>query len=299
MHIRSCLVVVAAALLTACGSQPSSPVSPVSPSPASLAQVANYAGEWTVTAMQTACIPASRYTCQRPPLVATTHTLRLAQIGASVTGTFDGVDASGDVDAEGRLRLTGHRAIVDYGGTWDLTSFEATQTASGGLAGAWTDDWWIPENFEPLGGRHHAEYSVLEATRGALPASFTGRWTGNFQTQGCTGSRCAGPEKEFDLRLEESGGMVTGSLELRLNMRAHVAGFVSGSSAQLTSVTDDAVPSPFRLTSMQVQRTPTGRMTGTFTIEFPRGQIDALELVQVSLAADVDLPGVALTPGRP
>lgn len=285
MHIRSSLVVLAATLLTACGAQPSAPVSPVSPSPAPLAQVANYAGEWTVDAIQTVCTSASRYTCPRPPVRPATHSLRLSQIGAHVIGMLDGIDVSGDVGADGRLQLTGSGTVPDYGGTSNVTSFDVALDANHGLDGRFTMDWWIPENYEPLGGAHHSEHTVLGATRGALPASFAGRWVGNFQTPGCVDARCAGPEKEFELRLDDIGGVLTGTLELRLHLRAAIVGAAAGTTAELTSTPNAAASDSFRLTAMHLERSATGRLTGVFTVQYPRGQVDTLELVQVSLVA--------------
>lgn len=284
MHIRSLVLLFAGVVATiGCGAQQATAPSPVSPSAPVGPMPVSYAGEWTITAMQTVCVPASRYTCQRPPIQATTHTLRLAQIGSHVTGMLNGVDVVGDVDTEGRLRLTGHAPIPDYGGRWDVTSFEVTQTASGGLDGQWANEWWIPENFEPLGGSHRSAYTILGAARGGLPASFTGRWTGYFQTKGCTDVRCAGPEKEFDLRIDEAGGVVTGALTLRLNQRVPVTGTAAGMTADLTGVSDDGVPSTLRITNIRLQRSVTGRLTGTFTAEYTWRPSEDLELVEVSL----------------
>ena len=285
MHIRSGLVVLVAALAASCGSQPATSVSPVSPTPALLSQVTNYAGDWTVDALQTVCTPASRYTCPRPPVQPVPHSLRLSQIGAHVVGMLDGIDVSGDVGADGRLRLTGGGAVPDYGGTSSVTSFDVVQDAGHGLDGRFSMDWWIPENFEPLGGAHHSEHTLVGATRGALPASFAGRWVGNFQTPGCVDARCAGPEKEFELQLDDIGGVLTGTLELRLHLRVAVVGAAAGTTAELTSAPDAATSDPFRLTAMHLERSATGRLTGVFTLQYPRGQVDTLELVQVSLVA--------------
>ena len=284
MRIVVLLVVVAAVTVeVGCSAQPVAATSPVSPSAPLPPAPTNYAGDWTVSAIQTVCRPASRYTCGRPPIQPTPHSLRLAQIGPRVTGMLDGRDVRGEVDTDGRLRLTGHSAIPDYGGTWDVASFDVTQTANGGLDGTWANEWWIPENFEPLGGPHHSEFKILGATRGLLPASFSGRWAGFFQTQGCTDARCAGPEKEFELRLDDSGGVLTGALTLRLNLQVPVLGTATGTSAELTSASDDAAPPSLRLMAMRLQRSATGGLTGTFTVEYPRGQVEQLELVQVSL----------------
>ena len=188
-----------------------------------------------------------------------------------------------DLDAAAPLGLTGHSSLPHYGGTRDVTSFDIAPTASGGLDGQGANEWWIPENFEPLGGSHHSEFKILGATRGLLPASFSGRWAGFFQTQGCTEARCAGPEKEFEMRLDDSGGVLTGALTLRLNLQVPGLGTATGTSAELTSASDDAAPPPFRLVAMRLQRSATGRLTGTFTVEYPRGLVEQLELVQVSL----------------
>lgn len=280
-------IAVAAAVLAsaACSSQPATSASPVSPSPAPMAQVANYAGNWTVDARQTVCTPASRYTCPRPPVQPATHSLRLSQIGAHVVGMLDGIDVSGDVGADGRLQLTGSGTVPDYGGTSSVTSFDVVLDTNHGLDGRFSMDWWIPENYEPLGGAHHSEHTVLGATRGALPASFAGRWVGNFQTPGCIDARCAGPEKELELQLDDIGGVLTGTLELRLHLRAAVVGAAAGTTAELTSAPNAAVSDSFRLTAMHLERSATGRLTGVFTLEYPRGQVETLELVQVSLVA--------------
>ena len=285
MNIRSCLGVLVAALSAACGSQPATSASPVSPSPVPLAPVASYAGDWTVDAIQTVCTSGSRYTCPWAPVKPATHSLRLSQIGAHVVGMLDGIDVSGDVGADGRLQLTGRGTVPDYGGTSNVTSFDVVLDANHGLDGRFTMDWWIPENYEPLGGAHHSEHTVLGATRGALPASFAGRWVGNFQTPGCIDARCAGPEKEFELQLDDIGGVLTGTLELRLHLRAALVGAAAGTTAELTSAPNAAASDSFRLTAMHLERSATGRLTGVFTLEYPRGQVDTLELVQVSLVA--------------
>lgn len=284
VHIRSLVLLAGIVAAMGCGSQQAAGPSPVAPSAPVGPTPVNFAGDWTVTAIQTVCTPASRYTCPRAPVVAVPHSLRLAQLGTHVTGMLNGIDVSGDV-ADGRLRLTGRGAIPDYGGTFDVTSFDVVQTADGSLDGRFVNDWWIPENFEPLGGPHHSEHTVLGAVRGALPSSFAGRWVGNFQTQGCVGPRCAGPEKEFELRIDEVGGMLSGTLALQLNLQVPVLGTATGTSADLTSATNALTRPPFRLTAMQLQRSATGRLTGMFTIERVPGRMEQLELVQVSLVA--------------
>ena len=268
----------------ACGSEPAGTTTAVSPTAVVQPQPVNFAGTWGLSVLESSCdSPWPRYVCSRPPIQPSGATIRLAQLGSHVTGLFGATDVAGEVDNAGILTLTGHGVIAEYGGWSTLTSFEARKTPGGGLEGRIASEWWIPPNFEPLGGTHRRTLTILDGVRGALPSSFSGNWVGHFQQAGCTSARCAGPEKEFELRLQDEGAQLTGTLDLSLHLKVQVAGRSTGDTAELTGIDDASAAAPFRLSIMRIQRSATGRLTGSFRVEYRGGSPEDRELVDVVL----------------
>lgn len=268
-----------------CGAQPAGTATPVSPTAAVTPQPVNYAGGWELTVLQLTCdSPWSRYVCGRPPIQPTQWTLRLAQVGTHVTGVLGTMDVTGDIDDAGRLSLTGSGIVAEYGGTSTLTEFDVHLTDSGGLEGRMAHEWTIPPQFEPLGGTHRKTLTILSAVRGALPSTYAGTWLGHFQLAGCTAARCAGPAKEFQLTLTDDRGALSGTMVLRLNQRVRIGGRATGTTADLFSVNDPTTVADIRAADLHLQRSATGRLSGTLRAEYRWGAMEDLELVDVVLA---------------
>ncbi len=285
--MRTPVVLCAVALLSsACGQQPASPSgaqSPLSPSPVALVQPANFAGEWQVTYHVDSCI--GRY-CYISHINRDEQlTLRLLQIGDRVSGVMLkglAIDVEGRVDADGRLSLTGGApsTVREVPGL-ELLRFEAALDPAAGLQGALQYQSLIPGD--------HSAYStgatgpIVRAIRAPFSAitSFSGTWRGHYDMNACSAALGCLLDLNGDLEftLEERGGQVTGTLVTYPAVRAALSGTVSGDTAVLTGSA-----SSLAITSLQIRRTPAGRLLGTASLRGGAGWTAELELRGVALA---------------
>lgn len=269
----------ATALIAACQSSPGSSPSPTGPTPVTAPAVANYAGQWTVVYHVDSCLGRYCYIShinRDEPM-----TVRLVQIGDRVTGLLGTADVEGFVAADGTLSLRGYApATFPWTASYELKQFDVRLDPERGLTGR--------IDFASLMSGDYSSYSygatgpIVSGTRQPLDtASFNGAWRGYYDRTACNpATSCISPEKDnAELQLQEAGGAVSGTVTL-FPQRVQVTGRRSGDSVELrgqypwgVSVTVDVV--------VRVQRSMTGRLTGTAETASSSGETKAFTLLNL------------------
>jgi hypothetical protein len=251
---------------------------PASPSaPASGEVPVDFSGTWQGNYRVTTCL--GDYHCvvflgsDRPYRIA------LTQVGASVTGIFFsegvGIDVVGTVDKDRNLRLQAAPIAVPTPGS-EFTKFEALLTdANGALTGALQYTFGVRSSTEGPPGPVTRGGDILSAIRGMLTprSSFAGVWRGYAFVRECTVSGSpyyrweVGEARLFELRLQQSGDAVSGSLYVQPHMFP-VTGSVSGGGLTLSgtwSATQSGITELERIVTWTTARDAVGRLSGEFT----------------------------------
>lgn len=225
--------------------------------------------------------------------------LRLSQAGTNVVGVLTlgdtvasgvnldavNVNVTGTISPTGALTLTGSRPAAsptDANGELQVTKFAVQRDVQRGLTGTleYNARYSLEQNHETTSVSWTGDVTTARrvADAGTHPGSFAGRWAGNYVVRQCVpvGWTICLPEMAnhvyaFDLRLTQSGSMLTGTMrwsfpapDNQLPVTGRVSAdslVVEGSASGVQSGVDADV---LRLGQWTTTRDDLGRMFGSF-----------------------------------
>ena len=214
------------------------------------------------------------------------YTMRLLQSGTHVDGVvnvFGTVNVSGTMLPDGSVTFTGSKpAASDFDPTGDgrITEFTIHPDARRGFVGS-----YAYENVHTVEQSHDTspwmvQGNILNAARTSSivsgNTSFAGHWVGGFVIRTCVPvgwTNClsrAGTVLPFDLRLDQSGSRVSGTMAFQfpVNGTFPVTGVIASNrlvlDGEFTSLAA-GFPEVVRLMSWSMTRDDIGRMVGRFS----------------------------------